>query len=767
MKSKDNYLFLVFGCMKGLKLLLVFLLFGTGRLVTQELKLLNSIQSTGEFTIVSFDTNKEGEVFIIGNFTGNINFGNEKWSLETDSTKQDVFIVKFDRNGDVVWSTNIGNAALRETRMKDEAVAIRVKGNSIYVSCNLASSFTESGDYNNGNPTEMLLVKGLPYHQQRYLYGNRRTDIVIAKYDLTEGKDIYRPVKAFTIGSTGGEDKAIAMDVDDMGYLYLGGIHTGAMNLQPKHLQKKWLPSPDRGVYALWMAKYDMEGDMANQWFFQAVCDTVGKKIEINNLKVGKSGIYVTGVLKGTLNFGKGKLQASVPVYGENPLLAKDAFVAKFIDYKNEVQCAWTRVIGQSGTRGNELLSLAIDEKENVLVGGSIMGKNCKIEGFDEAFNTYGKQAFIAKFDKKGQCKLAHTMPTISIDEDIEESVKPGIPFYPGIHGYFSYRIPSVVTTKNGTILAFAEGRKNSYVDSGDIDIVMRRSLDGGKTWSNLSVIRNDDINRCQNPVPIYIPDINRVVLITCWNYGATGVREAFVTYSDDDGLTWAPHINITASVKHTEWNWYGTGPCHGIIKKRPPFKGRIIVPANHSLLSDKKAFSHVIYSDDNGITWNQGGSVSRSNTGESTVVELSDGKLLLNMRNEDLTTPRYRIEAISNDGGITWEACYENKMLPDPRCQASIFRYENTTNLPSLLLFSNQNQMKARKGLTLKVSRDDGKTWGNKIIYHPSDLYGGYSDITQLVNGDVGILFEDGWQVKDGIRFIVIKREQLMDLIQ
>jgi len=180
MRSKDNYLFLVFGCMKGLKLLLVFLLFGTGRLVTQELKLLNSIQSTGEFTVVSFDTNKEGEVFIIGNFTGNINFGNEKWSLETDSTKQDVFIVKFDRNGDVVWSTNIGNAALRETRMKDEAVAIRVKGNSIYVSCNLASSFTESGDYNNGNPTEMLLVKGLPYHQQRYLYGNRRTDIVIA-----------------------------------------------------------------------------------------------------------------------------------------------------------------------------------------------------------------------------------------------------------------------------------------------------------------------------------------------------------------------------------------------------------------------------------------------------------------------------------------------------------------------------------------------------------------------------------------------------------
>ncbi len=365
---------------------------------------------------------------------------------------------------------------------------------------------------------------------------------------------------------------------------------------------------------------------------------------------------------------------------------------------------------------------------------------------------------------------LLSTMNSCSKEKYVPETLEPrsititDVPFYPGKDGYASYRIPAIVVTKSGIILAFAEGRRNSYEDHGDIDIVMKRSLDNGVSWSNLIVIKNDGTNRCQNPVPTYIPDINRVVLVTCWNYGATGVRQVFARHSDDEGVTWSHDKNITSSVKG-DWNWYGTGPCHGIVKKHPPFKGRIIVPANHSLTSDKRAFSHVIFSDDNGITWTRGGTVSRSNTGESTVVELSDGRLLLNMRNEDSTTPRYRIEAISSDGGITWGECYENNMLPDPKCQASIFRYEDTINLSSLLLFSNQDQMKARKGLTLQVSRDDGNTWGNKITYHPSNLYGGYSDIAQLANGDVGILFEDGWQVLDGIKFVRISYEEFVSL--
>ncbi|MGC4235111.1 MAG: sialidase family protein [Niabella sp.] len=334
------------------------------------------------------------------------------------------------------------------------------------------------------------------------------------------------------------------------------------------------------------------------------------------------------------------------------------------------------------------------------------------------------------------------------------------VPFFPGDDGYVSYRIPAMVATKSGAILAFAEGRRNSYEDHGDIDIVMKRSLDNGVSWSKLIIIKDDGTNRCQNPVPVYIPDINRVVLVTCWNYGATGVRQVFVRYSDDEGLTWTEDKNITASVKKKEWNWYGTGPCHGIVKKHPPYKGRIVVPANHSLLSDKSAFSHIIYSDDNGLTWNVGGVVSRPNTGESTVVETSDGKLILNMRNEDLATPRYRIEAISEDGGTTWGDCYENKQLPDPKCQASIYRYEDDHT--GFLLFSNQDQMEARKGLTLKVSLDDGKTWAHKVNYHNAKLYGGYSDITKLDNGDVGVLFEDGWQVLDGIRFERLSLKEL-----
>lgn len=109
-------------------------------------------------------------------------------------------------------------------------------------------------------------------------------------------------------------------------------------------------------------------------------------------------------------------------------------------------------------------------------------------------------------------------------------------PLVQGSEGYFAYRIPSIAVTKNGTILAFAEGRRNSIADTGDIDIVLKRSFDNGVTWSPLEIVVNEWINRCQNPVPIVIPETNRIVLLYCWNERASGNRRIFVVYSDDEG---------------------------------------------------------------------------------------------------------------------------------------------------------------------------------------------------------------------------------------
>ena len=180
-------------------------------------------------------------------------------------------------------------------------------------------------------------------------------------------------------------------------------------------------------------------------------------------------------------------------------------------------------------------------------------------------------------------------------------------PFICGTEGYVCYRIPTLAISKQGTLLAFIEGRRNSCEDQGDIDIVLKRSTDGGKTWSRNITIIDDGINRCQNQCPVILPS-GRILLVYCWNPGATGARSVFVTYSDDDGLTWSKGKNITSTVKPAGWGWYATGPVHGIIKQQEPNKGRIVIPANHGLGSN--GYSHVIYSDDNGETWSLGGIV-------------------------------------------------------------------------------------------------------------------------------------------------------------
>ena len=333
--------------------------------------------------------------------------------------------------------------------------------------------------------------------------------------------------------------------------------------------------------------------------------------------------------------------------------------------------------------------------------------------------------------------------------------------------GYAFFRIPTMITTNSGTILAFAEGRKNGVEDTGDIDIVLKRSKDQGKTWEPLIIVKNDGENRCRNQVPIYIPSINRIILVYCWNLGADGKASIFVTYSDDEGLTWSPEREITKDVTPTDYNWYATGPCHGIVKQFEPYKGRIIIPCNHNIKKEggkaSKGRSHIIYSDDNGETWHLGGIVNMEDTNESTVVELSTGELMLNMRCADpelQDNEKFRIVSKSQDGGINWSQC-EYTSLKDPKCQGSLLFYGLGDNNKGVILFSNPNSQTKRNNNTLQISFDDGETWSKQYSYTESD-YGGYSDLIKLSDGRVGVLYEYGFKNLGGISYQNIDLSQL-----
>jgi len=335
--------------------------------------------------------------------------------------------------------------------------------------------------------------------------------------------------------------------------------------------------------------------------------------------------------------------------------------------------------------------------------------------------------------------------------DDVTGGRVDSIPFVGGKEGYAVYRCPTLAVSTNGTVLAFCEGRVNSHKDEDDMDVVLKRSKDGGRTWGPLQVLANDGKNPCKNQCPVVLPS-GRILLVWLWNKWIPSekdrtTREVFVMHSDDDGVTWSKPRNITASVYQPEWKWYGTGPCHAIVKRSEPHKGRIIVPARHNTRQTHMV-SHVIYSDDNGETWHIGGSVPRLQTTECTVVELSNGDLMLNSRNQN-DSEHHRVVSISTNGGVTFTKTWLEQALVEPRgCQASLlFRSLNPATGKGNILFSNPANATVRSDGTLKLSEDDGYTWTRAFRYarKPAPNFTGYSDIAVMPDGSVGILHEGG----------------------
>ena len=316
-----------------------------------------------------------------------------------------------------------------------------------------------------------------------------------------------------------------------------------------------------------------------------------------------------------------------------------------------------------------------------------------------------------------------------------------------GTEGYHTFRIPALLATPNYT-LAFAEGRVAGGGDSGDIDLVLKRSTDGGATWSDLSVVVHQKGYTCGNPAPVWDRETGEVLLLLTKNpadaherdilTGEDPPRTVWITRSSDEGATWSTPEDISASTRREGWRWYATGPCHGIQLQ----SGRLVIPANHSTSPDHKDwFSHVIYSDDHGKTWQIGG-VHQGYTNESTVAELADGRVYQNMRSYKKENRR-RV-SYSKDGGLTWSEDKTDDTLMEPICQASVLAHNPTGSEEPVLLFSNPASIK-RERMTLRLSQDGGVTWPTSWL-----LYEGpsaYSDLAPLPDGSVGCLYERGEQ--------------------
>jgi sialidase-1 len=312
--------------------------------------------------------------------------------------------------------------------------------------------------------------------------------------------------------------------------------------------------------------------------------------------------------------------------------------------------------------------------------------------------------------------------------------------FRSGDDGYHTFRIPALLRTRRNSLLAFCEGRRNAGGDSGDIDLVMKRSRDEGRTWSALSVISDMGGDTIGNPCPVEDRRSGRILLPLTYNPGNVTERQivdrtvdvrrsVFLTFSDDDGATWADPRDISESVRRPDWTWYATGPGVGIQTRR----GRLLIPCDHITEGTKQFHSHVIFSDDGGRTWNIGG-VAGAGTNECQVVELRDGTLLLNMRSYHKNN--LRAIARSRDGGVTWSDLEWDAALIEPVCQASLLAVGND------LYFSNPASTRREK-LTVKMSRDGGRTWPESRELHAGPA--AYSCLAPLRGGGIGCLYECG----------------------
>ncbi len=359
--------------------------------------------------------------------------------------------------------------------------------------------------------------------------------------------------------------------------------------------------------------------------------------------------------------------------------------------------------------------------------------------------------------------------------------------FVSGTDGHKSYRIPAIIDLPNGELLAFAEGRVHNAGDFGDINIVMKRSTDKGKSWSAMQTVVDYDTLQAGNPAPVVDvtdPAYPKGRIFLFYNTGNNhegevrkghGLREVWYVTSEDGGATWSAPTNITTQVHRPkqpqvnaaynfeqDWRSYANTPGHAMQFTAGKYKGRIYVAANHSAGDPQARFkdyqAHGFYTDDHGKTFQLSEVVNVPGGNEAMATALSGGKLMMNIRNQG-GDKRHRIVAISSNGGANWDTVYFDPNLPDPVCQGSLLTI-GTKKGKSIIAFCNAADTQQRDNLTLRISMDEGKIWKKNIVVDKSTGsqkdYTAYSDIVKLSKKTIGVLYE-----KDGYSQIVFAAVQ------
>lgn len=355
--------------------------------------------------------------------------------------------------------------------------------------------------------------------------------------------------------------------------------------------------------------------------------------------------------------------------------------------------------------------------------------------------------------------------------------------FVNGTEGYRAFDIPVLLTTE-GALLAFAEGRNGptGYMggDAGDIDIVLKRSLDGGKSWEPLSVVVRTGTDTDGNPAPVLDRETGTIWLLFCRNFGDRGEdliiegkapRTVWITSSRDNGETWDAPSEITESVKDPGWTWYATGPAQGIQLE----SGRLVVPCDHVLGSGagyhdidtsiavlaELGHAHVVYSDDHGASWHIGG-IAPAGTNESQVVETSDGSLYFNCRN--YVGERRRAYSWSNDGGVSFHDHGWDESLPEPICQAGMIRFtDEKRHDKNRVLFSNPASNSHRERMTVRISYDECRTWSAGKLLHED--HAAYSNFCIASDMSIYCLYVSGsGRTYDGLALAHFDLEWLTD---
>lgn len=320
---------------------------------------------------------------------------------------------------------------------------------------------------------------------------------------------------------------------------------------------------------------------------------------------------------------------------------------------------------------------------------------------------------------------------------------------------YPIYRIPALITTMDGTLLAFAEGRQ-SIKDHSKNDMVMRRSIDGGLTWGPHRVIAADGDHCLSDPMPVQIvegPNAGRILFFYTYfpegchhncvqpGYDEPENSRSYMLSSDDDGLTWQGPVELTRIFRPEHLRYISGGPGFALQKRIEPHAGRIVLPFRQSDPMQVLA----IYSDDGGETWTRGepaGDTQVEGTGnEVQMAEMPDGSLYLNSRSSG--GAKLRRVARSYDGGETWTPLADDIELVEPRCMASVLQYSGLIDgdVPRLL-YSGPNNPYQRFFGEIKLSYDDGETWPVSKTVQPGIF--AYSVLTRIDCETVGVLFED-----------------------